>query len=119
MREWSPEPPNFTPILEWRGAKEHRAKFDLYVSVCRSELLRSKAGGHMKPELPEEIWRHIWEFYKDLDESSEVCSAWPSYCRRKCGPGSHERSLNLGEIDQCKRMNWVHRVRAITFILNV
>lgn len=110
IQEWTPERPTFTQVLEWRGCQDHRAKFNLYFSLCRSKLLRSRAGGHMRPELPLDVWRHIWEFHKDLDESAEVCRDWPSYCRRKWGPGSHERSLNLDEADLCKRLNWVHRV---------
>ena len=116
VADWGEVIQTDTPRLEWRGYADHRAKFEiLALSMTQSKLLKPKlkCDKYLK-SLPHDVWLKIWEFYKDLDESSEVCRDWPGYCARKWGPRSHERSLNLSDAEQCKRMNWLHMV--ITFL---
>ena len=111
--DWGEVIPTPNPRADWRGNADHRAKFEiLALSMAQTRLLKAKlkCDENLK-RLPLEIWMKIWEYYKDLNESSEICLDWPGYCARKWGPRSHERSLNMSEAEQCKQLNWLHRVR--------
>ena len=113
--DWGQPCPTHIPRLEWRGYADHRAKFLLCFAATKCKKLNPDRSSTLTLKtIPFEVWMKIWDSYKDLDESAEVCRDWPGYCHRKWGPRSHERSLNMSDAEQCKRMNWVHQVLSTT-----
>ena len=116
--DWGQPCPTHIPRLEWRGYADHRTKFLLCFAATKCKKLNPDRSSTLTLKtIPVEVWMKIWDSYKDLDESAEVCRDWPGYCHRKWGPRSHERSLNMSDAEQCKRMNWVHQVLSTIFFL--
>jgi hypothetical protein len=113
IADWDVASPGHISRADWRGSTDHLAKFKAFASI-RSLKLNPDCNPVLKG-FPDDLILKIWWFYQDLDEGSETCRDWPEYCGRKWGRGSHERSLNLSEAEQSKRMNWLHRVMSPIF----